>query len=43
MPTLEQCIDRNERLHSAIIPDRGLFASEPRAVSFRRLLCEKAA
>ena len=26
MSTLEQCFDRNERLHSAIIPDRDLFA-----------------
>jgi hypothetical protein len=29
MSSLEQCFDRNERLHSAIIPDRGLFAPEP--------------
>jgi len=28
MPSLEQCFDRNEPLHSAIIPDRGLFAPE---------------
>jgi len=29
MSSLEQCFDRNERLHSAIIPDRDLFATEP--------------
>jgi hypothetical protein len=29
MSSLEQCFDRNERLHSAIIPDRGLVAPEP--------------
>jgi hypothetical protein len=29
MSSLEQCFDRNERLHSVIIPDRGLFAPEP--------------
>jgi hypothetical protein len=28
MSSLEQCFDRNERLHSVIIPDRGLFAPE---------------
>jgi hypothetical protein len=28
MPTLKQCFDRNEPLHSAIIPDLGLFAPE---------------
>ena len=29
MPTLKQYCDRNERLHSAIIPDRVVFAPEP--------------
>jgi hypothetical protein len=29
MSSLEQCFDRNERLHSVIIPDRGLFARKP--------------
>jgi hypothetical protein len=29
MSSLEQCFDRNERLHSVIIPDRGLLAPEP--------------
>jgi hypothetical protein len=29
MSSLEQCFDRNERLHSVIIPDHGLFAPEP--------------
>jgi hypothetical protein len=29
MPTLKQYFDRNERLYSAIIPDRGVFAPEP--------------
>ena len=29
MPSLEQCFDRYEPLHSVIIPDHGLFAPEP--------------
>ena len=29
MSSLEPCFDRNERLHSAIIPDRGQVAAEP--------------
>jgi hypothetical protein len=30
MSSLEQCFNRSEPLHSAIIPDHGLFAPEPR-------------
>jgi hypothetical protein len=30
MSSLEQCFDWNERLHSVIIPDHGLFAPEPK-------------
>jgi hypothetical protein len=29
MPSLEECFDQAELLHSAIIRDRGLFAPEP--------------
>jgi hypothetical protein len=42
MTSLEQCFDRNEPLHSAIIPDRGLFAPEPNTGSFCCLLAGKA-